>query len=256
MGMMKLDQASLLRELMSKMQQSKAYSVAALSTSDMTDGENLLERFAQYSSKTLQKKLSLLGIEKNKNNFEEVVLAKSELKNIKEEVTPYLTQVNGKLGFVSSIRNDKIIMEKFIKEMKKIEEESEIVLYYAGQGLEPTPINLSLISNRFIIMMKPTTKSYMEVIKMVKIFSKTNAGNSAGIIVDTVDQEIFEEQIKKIQDYCWSEFNYNIEPIGFFETKYLPLLEDKQIFEGFDLEYLTNKKEMKIFSDSVSSMTF
>jgi len=251
-----LDQASLLREMMSRMQQDKANSVAILSTSDTVDVELFLRRFARYSSKTLQKKMSLLGTEGEGKTIGEVMSGNATMDETKQKPAPYFEVFNGKLSFISGIRKNKNMIEKFIKEVKNIEENTDLFLYYTGEGLEPTTINLSLASDKAIIVMKPTTKSYMEVIKMVKIFSKMNFGNAVGIIVDTIDQGIFEEQIKKIQDYCWSEFKYNIEAIGFFETKYMPLLEDEQIFEGFDLGYLINKKGMKVFSDSISSMTF
>jgi hypothetical protein len=45
-----------------------------------------------------------------------------------------------------------------------------------------------------------------------------------------------------------------MEPIGFFDLHYEPLLEDEKIFEEFNFNYLNNKQKMKYFSNFILNM--
>jgi cellulose biosynthesis protein BcsQ len=254
MEMMTLDQAALLREMMSQLQQNEYGSVAILSTSEIENEDLFLKRMVDYYAKTTKKKTSLMGISGQGKEVKEMTMEKKSMDEIKEKQSDYVEWIPGSLHFISELRRNESLMVHFSQEMKKIEEQNEILFYYSGRGMEPTTINLSLASNKMIILMKPTKKSCIEVSKLMKIFSKIDGNNEVGIIVDTIDQEIFEEQIKKIQELCGSEFKYYMEPIGFFELNYAPLLEDEKIFEEFNFNYLNNKQNMKHFSDSILNM--
>lgn len=253
--MMTLDQAALLREMMSQLQQNSADSVAILSTSEIENEERFLTRMIRYYAHYYGKKSALLGLKRDKHELKEQIMKNKAIEEIKQYETDQMEIVSGDLTFISEWRNDASLMIKLNREIKKIEQSNERLFYYAGKGLHPTTINLSLASNKIIVLMKPTNKSCMEVCKMIKIISSINGEHEIGIIVDTIDGEIFEEQIKKIQEFSGSEFNYYMEPIGFFDLHYEPLLEDEKIFEEFNFNYLNNKQKMKFFSHFILNMS-
>ena len=251
---MTLDQAALLREMMSQLQQNDAGSVAILSTSEMENEETFLTRMVRYYAHIYHKKSALMGLKQEKNDLKTMIVENKKMEQIKRNETENVEVVLGDLTFISEWRNDSSFMAKLNQEIKKLEKTNDMLFYYAGKGLNPTTINLSLASSKMIVLMKPTRKSCIEVSKLMKIFSTVDDNNEVGIIVDTIDQEIFEEQIKKIQEFCGSEFNYYMEPIGFFDLHYEPLLEDEKIFEEFNFNYLNNKQKMKYFSNFILNM--
>lgn len=246
-----MDQAAGLRDLMNKIGQNKGNPIGFISTSDFQNQDMFLQKFAKYSYLVNQKTISLIGTETNNGNlFKYLIIEDFELDEMKERLNDGVEAVSGKLSFVSSIKNDIVLSERFIKMIENMENTTNQIFYYAGEGLNATAINLSLMTNKVIIMARPTKKSTNEIINLIKVFTKTNSNKKAAIIIDTKDESLYQEYCKKIQETCWKEFKYYIEPIGYIDNKEIHSKEEKEIFRNCNLKYLNEEDNNKKLSTS------
>lgn len=252
-----MDQAALLREMMKELQDTedkKTKSLAFVSTSTNHQFELYLERLVDYLGEKMKCTYALLGVEKTGHTLQDWLSSHVEYEQIKENHSTTSIRLNGSLQSVTSMKEEKESLHKFLTKIKELEKEVEAVVYYAGAGLTATTVNLSLLSQKIILFMEPTTKSVNEVKQFITVFSKLRPNGAIGLMVNTLDPQIFQEQINKIQEFSRSEFNYTIEPVGFFDVKYLALLEDKKLFEQFNVDYVEHYQVTRNLSEVLESM--
>lgn len=249
---MNLDQASSLRKLMNETQQVKASPVAILSTSDSVNLNDSIVNLANSFSRKTQRLVSIVGLEGEQKLLNSILENRSNDEMI-ERLSLRVSKVQGSLSFISKIKEDKKLFELFVKKMEELENDNDTLLYHVGKGMDTTTINLSIMSKKVLVFMKPSSKSLMELTNYVKIFSKMGINNQIGIVMDTKDERFFKEQVKKIQELYWKQFKYYIEPIGFYDSKKIGLKENDQ-FLYFNYDYLLSKREKTTFSETLKKM--
>lgn len=243
-----MDQASLLRELMNKSQRVKTSPFAILSASDFSHSEEAVLGMVQDFSQKTQRSVTLLGASKKHKTIEDCVEKGETVEQVTERVNQKLLLVSGDLCFISDMREDKQRMRHLTEEIKELERKSDTLFYMAGEGLNATSINLSMMTNKIIFFLKYTNKSLLELSNAVKIFSKTNANQELGIVLEAENHEIFQEQANKIQELYWKQFKYYIEPVGYCHPEY------PKDFESFAYDYVLKKTETKMFSETLEEL--
>lgn len=246
MGLMNLDQASLLRKLMNEKQRVKAQPFAILSTYDFKEIENTVFSFVEAFSKKTQRNTVLFGLKgESDKDIEKWVTGVVDESNILKKMTQRLTCVSGDLSFVSKSRDKKEDIEKLVSLIEECEQVNDTVFYYTGAGINEVTINLSMMVNDVLVFVNNTEKSVREFLNLVKVFEKMEVKNEIGIVMSVENEDEFKEVSNKIQELCWREFKYYIEPVGYYKKN------------GFDCEvksnYLVKNSNDELFSENMKA---
>jgi hypothetical protein len=254
-----MDQAASLRELMNKIGRTqrshprKGKPFAVMSLGAASGIEVFLKRYVVYLSKCYQKQVGLLGVpERKQTEIRDYLFSNAEEKELIRKLDEGVSVVPGDLAFVGDIRENHLLCEKFLRVIKKMENKHDVLLYYAGDGVHPTSVNLSLLSNTILLVMKPDAKSVMDACSLMKVFGKKNEKKTIGIVVDTYEQACYEKQIKKIQEMAPPGGNYKIVPIGYFDLKYATLFTEEELFAHFTMNPLMEENAAKETSEMLS----
>lgn len=264
-----MDQAASLRELMNKMQVGmkeneettkiekkknsveKAASIAVISTENSYGVDEMLKRLAVYSAEKRDKKIGILGIEKEKTKELYSCLEKKRLSFFVKQIDEKVKYIPGSLEILNSIRANKDKVSEFINELEVLENEMDCLFYYAGGEIKNTTINLTLSSNKVIFVLKPTSSSFKEFESYLKVFQRISADMQIGVIFDTNKKETFQKNYKKIQELSWSQFKYYIEPIGYVDLKFISMFDEKEVFERFNTTFLFEETKEKKLSETL-----
>lgn len=246
MGWINLDQATELRKMMYTKQQNSIYSVAFLSMSDILNVDKLIKEFVTFYAKKEKKETALFGIRDKQVKFElsQYLFGNGEIKKGMEN--PLI--ISGRLDIFEEIRKTKKLKERFIRFVEMIENESEEVFYYVGSGIHSITVNLSILADTIVLIVKDQHDSIKEAMEFVEILSKLDQTKKVALILDTREESVFKEQSKKIQELSLQKFNYYIEPIGFAEMKYVPVKDKTDLMKQFDLSKIKDKKEKQSLS--------
>lgn len=154
--------------------------------------------------------------------------------------------VNGGFEEIDIDSEDK--RNKLIEVVEKLEKEYKQLFYYTGNGLNAKTLNLSLSSQDIVVVLKPNAKGMEDLMNLVKILSYKGLNNQLYVLFDTDKKIIFKEQFNKLQEMSLRVFNYNIEPVGFSNLKFIKFLEDEEVGATLKLNQLAEKIEDSHFS--------
>jgi hypothetical protein len=236
-----LDQAEILRQMMSGSETSKMGVMALLATTGAKNTHHFLQNVANHYYKANYERVLLLGIDKGFSGIERYLNEDIEVENVKRSISRGIEVIEGSLDILQRIKGNKYKKEKMLDLIQKSEENADLVLYYAGEGLNVNSINLSVMSNRVLLISSPNEQSLNEVIKYCRFIEKMSIDLDIGLVVDTDNPQTYEEHLNKIQELGGSQINYYIEPLGFMDFKYLPLYNQNELFHSFKIDFLNYK---------------
>lgn len=254
MEWMILDQASFLRELMSKSQRAKTSPFAIISLSNFTKPEKAVLQMAEIFSNQTQRNIVLLGLNESELlNLQYCVEEEKPVAGISKKMSQKTTVIPGPLNFISSLPSRPEHALSLVEHVKVMEQSADTILYYAGQGLQTTTINLAMMTRKVLVLLKPTEASLMELTNYINIFTKTNSTNEVGIILEASSKKQYEEEAKKIQELYWRKHKYYIEPVGYYDVSQLKY-GNEAYMELTNTEYMLKKSETTLFSESLAAM--
>ena len=254
-----MDQASSLRELMGKMngkeKEDKAASVAFISMEPVENMNVFLKKLAIYTNQRMDKRICLMGIKEEKEfTLEDYIYRRCEIHELKRTLTRSVDVIHGLLDVIGTIRTSSSSLTKLIQLVEKVEQETDLLMYDAGNQINAVNVNISMAANQIVLVIKPTASSLQDALDYIKILFKMNVQTKIGVIVDSGDLAVSMKQYKKLQEIALSEFNYHIEMVGCFEFKYIPLFAEAEVFEGFNSDFFVKMENKRSFSESLLKM--
>lgn len=234
-----MDQASNLRMMMNHIHKKKI-PLAFLSTSDIKGEENFVEKFSSYYANKTKERITILqSKEENERKLSE-----------------YVTVSSVSLEVCTQKQTDKKRIERLSREVETIEQKEERIFYFAGKGIETKSINLSSLAENILFVMKPTKQSVVELINFVKVFHKIEFHPHIMIVMDTGDLKSYEEENKKMEEFCMNHFQSHIKYIGNCELDYLSLFDEEELFKEIDITYLSEQNGTKSLVEALESFEF
>lgn len=247
-----MDQAASLRKLMNKKEENKKNVISFLNVGENENVEQFIFKFSEYTSKIENGKYVLFGIEKEKNTLKRYIDGKINKNDFLIENGEDLNIINGRLNFINDIRFEKEKVEKLIEIIRE-QEKRDNLIFYSGESTDLSAINLSLNTNKIILIVDEKEKTEQELINVFKILEKLNPNCEIGIIVNTFDQLNYERKI----EFCKEVNQYNdlkIVGVGFFENKYLEFMPAEKIFYNFNMNFMLKKNTSKKLSITLDNM--